>query len=76
MMIQALRKVLKRMHYPLKVMLVCVRWYAAYPLSLRHIEEMMQERGVFVDHARFIAGRSRPCRSWPRCSAGASARWD
>ena len=32
-------------------MLVCVRWYAAYPLSLRHIEEMMQERGVFVDHA-------------------------
>ena len=46
MMIQALRKVLKRMHYPLEVMLVCVRWYAAYPLSLRHIEEMMQERGV------------------------------
>jgi putative transposase len=26
-----------------------VRWYAAYPLSLSHIEEMMQERGVFVD---------------------------
>ena len=24
-------------------MLVCVRWYVAYPLSLRHIEEMMQE---------------------------------
>ena len=42
-MIQALlRKVLKRMHYPLEVMLVWVRWYAAYPLSLRHIEEMMQ----------------------------------
>jgi transposase-like protein len=50
MMIAALRKVIKRMHYPLEVMLVCVRWYAAYPLSLRHIEEMMQERGVFVDH--------------------------
>jgi len=43
--------VIKRMHYPLEVMLVCVRWYAAYPLSLRHIEEMMAERGVFVDHA-------------------------
>jgi transposase-like protein len=47
----ALRKVLKRLHYPLEVMLTCVRWYVAYPLSLRHIEEMMQERGVFVDHA-------------------------
>lgn len=48
----ALRKVLKRLHYPLEVMLTCVRWYVAYPLLiLRHIEEMMQERGVFVDHA-------------------------
>jgi len=47
-----MRKVLKRIHYPLEVMLTCVRWYVvAYPLSLRHIEEMMQERGVFVDHA-------------------------
>jgi hypothetical protein len=50
-MIEALRKVIKRMHYPLEVMLTCVRWYVAYPLSLRHIEEMMAERGVLVDHA-------------------------
>ena len=48
---EALRKVLKRMHYPLTVMLTCVRWYMAYPLSFRHIEEMMAERGVVVDHA-------------------------
>ena len=46
-----LSKVLKRLHYPLEVMLTCVRWYVAYPLSLRHVEEMMQERGVFVDHS-------------------------
>lgn len=46
-----LRKVLKRLHYPLEVMLTCVRWYVAHPLSLRHIEEVMQERGVFVDHS-------------------------
>ncbi len=51
MMIDELRQVIKRLHYPLEVMLVCVRWYAAYPLSLRHIEEMMIERGVFVDHS-------------------------
>ena len=36
---------------PLEIMLVCVRWYAAYPLSLRNLEEMMAERGVLVDHA-------------------------
>ena len=29
----------------------CVRWYAAYPLRFRQIEEMMSERGVFVDHS-------------------------
>ena len=40
-MIGELRKVLKRLHYPLEVMLVCARWYAAYPLSLRHIEAMI-----------------------------------
>ncbi len=50
-MIEALGRVILRMHYPLEVMLVCVRWYAAYPLSFRHIEEMMIERGVFVDHS-------------------------
>lgn len=41
---------IKRIHYPFEVMLTCVRWYAAYPLRLRHIEEMMQERGVRIDH--------------------------
>jgi len=46
-----LRKVLQRLHYPLEITLMCVRWYAAYPLSLRHLEEMMAERGVTVDHA-------------------------
>jgi len=46
-----LRRVIKRLHFPLEVMLVCVRWYAAYPLSLRNLAEMMAERGVLVDHA-------------------------
>jgi putative transposase len=50
-MTEALRRAVQRMHYPLEVMLVCVRWYAGYPLSVRQIEEMMAERGVFVDHS-------------------------
>jgi putative transposase len=50
-MIEALRRAVQRMHYPLEVMLVCVRWYAAYPLSFRQIEELMAERGVGVDHS-------------------------
>jgi hypothetical protein len=47
----AMARVLKRLHYPLDVILTCVRWYVAYPLSLRHLEEMMAERGISVDHS-------------------------
>lgn len=45
-------RVLNRLHYPLEVILTCVRWYVAYPLNLRHLEEMMAERGIAVDHSR------------------------
>jgi putative transposase len=37
----AVAQVLKRRHYPLDVNLTCPRWYVAYPLSLRHFEDMM-----------------------------------
>lgn len=46
-----LAKVFKRLHCPFDVMLLRVRWYVAYPLSLRHLEEMMEERGLSVDHS-------------------------
>jgi putative transposase len=41
----------KGAHFPQEIMLTCVRWYVAYPLSTRHVEELMRERGVPVDHA-------------------------
>ncbi len=42
---------IKGLRFPPEVILVCIRWYAAYPLSYRHLEEMMEERGVLVDHS-------------------------
>ena len=57
------------------IILVCVRWYLAYPLSYRNLEEMMEERGIEADHssvyrwvrkstppleAAFRKGRKRP----------------
>jgi transposase-like protein len=41
----------KGMRFPIDIILVCIRWYVAYPLSYRHLEEMMDERGVSVDHS-------------------------
>jgi len=34
-----------------EIILWGVRWYVAYPISYRQLEEMMGERGVAVDHA-------------------------
>jgi putative transposase len=41
----------KGAHFIKDIILTCVRWYVAYPLSYRQVEELMQERGVSVDHA-------------------------
>ena len=41
----------KGAHFPQDIILMGVRWYLAYPLSYRHVEELMEERGVPVDHA-------------------------
>jgi transposase-like protein len=44
--------VFKGRHFDHSVILLCVRWYLAYSLSLRDLEEMMAERGISVDHAK------------------------
>lgn len=41
----------KGAHFVKDIILTCVRWSVAYPLSYRHVEELRQERGVSVDHA-------------------------
>ncbi|MDE9478982.1 IS6 family transposase [Xenorhabdus bovienii] len=46
-----IRKAFKRLHYPVDIIAQCVRWYLAYALSLRNLEEMMAERGIEVDHS-------------------------
>jgi putative transposase len=75
----AVARVLKRLHYPLDIIVMSVRWYVAYGLSLRNLEEMMSERGIEVDHStlhrwalkllpvleKTFGGRKRPVgKSW------------
>jgi hypothetical protein len=50
------RSVIKRLRFPLDIMLLCVRWYVAYALSLRNLEEMMQEGSVALRGARVKVG--------------------
>ena len=41
----------KGVHFPKDVILMAIRWYLAYPLSYRHVEEFLKERGLSTDHA-------------------------
>ena len=41
----------KGQHFEQEMILQSVRWYLAYSLSYRDIEEMMKERGFEVDHS-------------------------
>ena len=38
-------------HFAKEIILWGLRWYVAYPISYRQLEEMMRERGVAVDHS-------------------------
>src|ERR1700733_12906773 len=49
-------KLLKRPHFPLDMILLCVRWYVAYSLSLRDLEETMAECGLAADHSSVHRG--------------------
>jgi len=41
----------KGSHFERDIVLWGVRWYVAYPISYRQLEEMMGDRGVEVDHS-------------------------
>ena len=71
--------VLKRLHYPLEVILTCVRWYVAYPLGLRHLEEMMAEPGIAVDHSAVHRWAIKPLpvleKAFRRCRRAVGKSW-
>ncbi len=57
-------------HFESEIILLCVRWYLRYSLSYRDLEEMMQERGLSVDHTtiyrwvqRYAPELDKRCRS-------------
>src|ERR1700709_1226001 len=41
----------KGSHFKRDVILWAIRWYVAYPIGYRQLEEVMEEHGVEVDHA-------------------------
>ena len=48
-------------HFEANIILLCVRWYLRYALSYRDLEELMQERGLHIDHTTIFRSRSGIC---------------
>src|SRR5215471_14783563 len=44
----------RRRHFQDHVIVLCVRWYLRYCLTLRDLEELMAERGLAVDHSTIV----------------------
>lgn len=44
-----IQKFFKRLNYSVDIIAQYVRWYLAYSLSLRNLEDMMAQRGIIVD---------------------------
>ena len=58
-------------HFEGEVILLCVRWYLRDALSYRDVKELMQERGLAVDHTtifrwvqRYAPELDKRCRPW------------
>src|SRR5262245_41543165 len=68
----------KGAHFPQDIILMGVRWYLAYPLSYRHVEELMEERGVPIDHAtiqRWVVKYSPLLEIYQSCNLHKTLSW-
>jgi len=62
-----LAKILKRLHYPIDMILVTVRGYIACSLSLRNVEKMTLEQNISVNHSTiYQSGIKLAPLSWKR----------
>jgi transposase-like protein len=72
-------KLFEGRHFDREVIVLCVRWYLRYKLSLRDLVEMMSERGLSLAHATIMrwVKRFTPefVKRWNRFAAAAGRSW-
>jgi transposase-like protein len=72
-------KLFEGRHFDREVIVLCVRWYLRYKLSLRDLVEMMSERGLSLAHTTIMrwVKRFTPefVKRWNRFAAAAGRSW-
>jgi transposase-like protein len=66
-------------HFDREIIVLCVRWYLRYKLSLRDLVEMMAERGLSLSHTTIMrwVKRFTPefVKRWDRYARSAGRSW-
>src|ERR1700757_3247924 len=66
-------------HFDREIIVLCVRWYLRYKLSLRDLVEMMAERGLSIAHTTIMrwVKRFTPefVKRWDRFATAAGRSW-
>jgi transposase-like protein len=66
-------------HFDREIIILCVRWYLRYKLSLRDLVEMMAERGLSLAHTTILrwVRRYTPefVKRWNRFATAAGRSW-
>lgn len=69
----------KGRHYEREIIILCVRWYLRFKLSLRDLVEMMAERGVHIAHTTILRWVQRFApefvKRWNRFARPAGPSW-
>ena len=66
-------------HFDREVIILCVRWYLRFKLSLRDLVEMMAERGLSIAHTTIMRWVQRYApefeKRWRRFSRAVGQSW-
>ena len=72
--LKAIAELFEGRHFDREVIILCVRWYLRFKLSLRDLVEMMAERGLSMAHTTIMRWVQRYTRSSRNAGAGLPGR--
>src|SRR4029077_14160664 len=77
--LESLEELFAGRHFNREVIILCVRWYLRFKLSLRDLVEMMAERGLSLAHTTIMRWVQRYTpefeNRWPRFARAVGRSW-
>jgi putative transposase len=74
--LKSIEELFEGRHFDREVIIVCVRWYLRFKLSLRDLVEMMAERGLALAHTTIMRWVQRYTPEFSSAGTNGADRWD